>query len=206
MAISAQEAFDELERRKKDLSDVPQETYLDWCNGVNLWLYRRLSSIDPERYLAEQSYSIVPSDNSYALPVDFQTVGVMGAGLFYTNSTGAITDNKLRETSVGSGQIGYKISGSNVIITPLPQTSQTLIMRYIPKIDVITEMTDNFVLDDEYLDQLIDALDVQYDIWDEDTGAEALADQRYVRSLNDIMTNYKRYTGAVGVNQHSYMY
>ncbi len=206
MAISAQDAFDELDRRLKDLSDVPQPTYLDWCNAVNLWLYRRLSSIDPERYLAEQSYSVVPSDNSYDLPSDFQTVGVVGAGLFYVNSSGQITDNKLRETSVGSGQVGYKISGSDVIITPMPQKSETLIMRYIPKIAVINAMTDNFVLDDEYLDQLVDALVVQYYIWDEDTGAEALADQRYVRSLNDIMTNYKRYTGAIGVNSHSYMY
>ena len=78
-------------------------------------------------------------------------------------------------------------------------TNQPVKLRFIPKITACVALTGYFTLDtlisgkeiipSDNLDFAIKALDVYYDQWDEDVGMEGIADQRFVRLLDDFSRN-----------------
>lgn len=209
MAITVQQVYDKFARYKKDVSDVITALFIDWCDTVDKDLYRRLGSVDPERFISEYTYTN-PTATSYALPAGFNMMDVLGTGLyFYDSVQGKITDKRLPVTGPGSALLGYYISGSNIVFTGEGQGTQTYIMRYMPSPTAIDAMTDYFTIDtlsngkviieDEFIDVLVKAVDVQYCQWDEDTQAEANASQRYAQVLSDMEGNYKRTPMVFGI-------
>lgn len=228
--ISLQQAFTGLQNLLKDISDVPQATFVQWCEFVQEFTYRYLVGIDPERFIVQTNLSIVNGTASYALPVDFHDMQSWDTGLFMTDSQGNNTGVRLPLTSPGSGGgtngnlglyqggafAGYFINGDNLVITPTPTQSLTLIHRYVPTITVLDNINQFFTLDGtvagfpiipyEYLQYLVRALAAQYMIWDEDVNGEGFADQRYVRALDEMCENIRRQPQAVPVLDFSSMY
>ena len=75
-------------------------------------------------------------------------------------------------------------------------------LKYIPKIDEITSLDDEVVIPDQFKWYAVDALDCQYDIWDEDVGAEGLADQRFTRKLQEMAQFLRKDTKTVGIQTY----
>ena len=213
MAITVQQVYNSFARLKKDVSDVPLATFYEWCDWTNKDLYRRLSSVDSERFISEYTYTN-PTETSYALPTDFNMMDVWGTGVyFYDSVQGKITEMRLPVTGVGSATLGYYIRGSSIYFTGSQQGTQTYIMRYLPNPTEIDGLTDYFTLDttsvgkkiveDEFLQVLVAAIDVLYCQWDEDANAEIYADQRYARLLSEMEGNTRRTPAVFGITSSS---
>ncbi len=196
---SLQTSFQNL---KRDISDVPQATYIEWCQYILDYVYERLAAEDSEQFLTTATITALSGTSNYALPADFLSHTEFGAGLFETDGTGLITNNKLSWTESGSSDIGYFISGSNFVLTPTPTATRTIKDRYIPVAPTFSALTDYFTLNktstgveiigNQFRNYCVKALDVFYTQWDEDVSAESWADQRWMNVLNDMLTRFKR--------------
>ena len=83
MAITAQNAYDAYNRLKRDLTDVPLATFWEWCDFVNKHAYRKLKSVDPERYINQATtYSVSTSPSTQSLPADFRDIEDKECGFF----------------------------------------------------------------------------------------------------------------------------
>lgn len=215
MAIQLSELQTEYGLLKQDISNVPEATYLAWCRYVENFVYNRLLATEPARFLETQSYNAI--NGSQALPVGFKNIRPHGSGFFLLNQDGTLspTNNLLPVTSYGSEFPGYYLEGNNVVFTQFP-TSTPVMLRYIPKLTRLTSTAQYFTVDgtasgteiieEEYLDYLIYALDVWYGIWDGEPSAEAMSDQRFVRALSELIDNYKRNPRAIGIFNPSNIY
>lgn len=190
--ITVQGARDLLERAMDDtLPNVSDAVFYDWINFINHFLYRQIRKLDPERFITQSTYNITAGTNTYALPSDFSSLDALGTGFYEVDADGNITSSTLIKTSVGSTTAGFFIKGSNAIFTPIPTTSNTYILRYIPKMGQLSALTDTTVIEQEYSEYLKNALVTAYEIWDENVGAEVVSDQRFARNLQELLDNYK---------------
>jgi len=203
MAITAQDAFDDLEILKKDLSDVTTTIFLSWANAANRFVYRYICGIDPERFVSTASYTVTSAPQTSALPADFQDIQRFDMGFYYVDNAGKDTNYPLVQTGPGSISQGYYIVGTDVVFTGL--TTGTYKLRYLPNPTRITAMTGagsyftvdasstgKVIIPDQFLDFLAQDLDVYYDRWDEDPSAESLADFRFSRTLTELAANIRR--------------
>jgi len=190
--MTVQEAIAQFALYKKDVSDVSQADFLSWCNQINRFAYRLIADIDPERIIVSTGYSTTSSDvpSVQALPDDFKTIQPWNTGFFMTDNNGNIINQRLILTSPSSQLWGYYIQGTNVVFTS-PQT-QNYILRYIPRVAEITSISDDLCLPDEYMEYVIKALDVFYSQWDEDYTAEGIADQRFVRVMQEFSDDIRK--------------
>jgi hypothetical protein len=53
-------------------------------------------------------------------------------------------------------------------------------------------MSDSVIIDDYYLDYLVNALDVQYAQWDEQITENMVADQRFINSMSDLLSCFRK--------------
>lgn len=216
MPIQLQTAYDALARLKKDISDVSQPTFIEWCDFVNKFIYRELIATEPERYITDGTVTAIAGTYSYALPADFRDITPLGCGLFEVNDDGTYSDRKLAKTSFGSQIRGYYISKGNIILTPTPKQTETFTLRYIPAPTKLTTIAQYFTADgtvtgvevvpDEYLMYLREALDVQYSVWDEEVGAESYADARFARVLDELIRNIRKDVSTYGISDFSSTY
>ncbi len=201
-AIQLSAAQTALQNVMHDISDVPAATFLQWCQFLSNYVYGIVSDVDPERYITEYTINVSSGISTYALPSDFENIQSFGTGLFKQNTSGTNTDTRLPLTGFGQSVEGYYIMGSNIVLTPEPQESSVLILRYIPEPPTYTGTSDYFTLDklstgkqiiqSEYLQYVQNALMVAYEVWDQDSPLEALADQRFIRTLDDLARNISR--------------
>ncbi len=201
--MTCQEVLDALTRRKKNLADLPTATFLDWCDEMNRFAYRVLYNCEQARYVTSETYNVVTGTQSYALPEDFLNIQPYDTGFFIIDANGNTTDRQLAVTQQGSQTAGYFLQGNQVFFTPIPQATQQIMLKYIPRIDRITDLDDTLVIPDEYLWYAVDAADVAYDVWDEDPGAEALADQRFTRKLSEMAQFFRRDPQVFGIKTYS---
>ena len=204
MAIKVQDAFTALLQLMKDLSDVPQATFVQWCDYINKFTYRFVLGIDPERFTQEQALNSLNGVNTYSLPADFRDMVHFGAGIYYLDANGGNpTDRVLPRTGYGKSQTGFYLKGNNIILTPTPWTQNyPFVIRYAPKQTSLTSVNDYFTLDgtdtgneiipNEFLDYLVRALNVRYSQWDEDIGGESYSDGRFDRELTELAKEYYR--------------
>lgn len=214
MAITVSQVYNSFARLKKDISDVPLATFYEWCDWTNKMLYRKMTATDGERYTTQQTYTS-PSTGSYALPVDFSTIDGFNCGIYRVDGNGDMSGYTLFPAQPGSSVAGWYIRGSLIYFTGLSGES-SYVMRYLPAPVAIDGLTDYFTqdttqngkatVDDEFLQHLVGAIDVLYDQWDEDTGAEIYADQRFARLLDDLVLNMKREPAVYGLPDSSLMY
>lgn len=208
MSSTAQAAYTAYGIYKRDISDVPSTTFLQWCDWINKFGYRYFLTIDPERFITTQSYTITASPSSQALPATFKSMQPAGCGLFEIDGSGADTTNQLIVTGFGSSEKGYYITGGNIVFTGIE--NGTYKMRFIPTITTLDALTDYFSVDttnsgkeifsDEYIQYIVAAIDVLYSQWDEDLGMEGLTDARFARLLNEYGNNERRTPGVYNLD------
>lgn len=190
MATTATQAQTKLEERLHDITDVPEATYLTWCDYLNKWAYRRLTQVDPERFISTQSYTISSNPQTSALPASFRDIQAYGCGFYLMDSTGNFIADELMRTGFGSRSQGYWISGTNVVFTGLE--TGTITLRYIPTVSTIDGLSDTFSIPDEYMQYIEEALVKLYMMWDEEPGNEALSDQRFLNFLDDLFSTVRK--------------
>jgi hypothetical protein len=202
-AFTVATAFTQFGIYKKDISDVADAEKLQWAQQVLNYIYQEFVKVDPERWITTDTVSAVSGTATYSLPSDFLHIQSVGCGLYKQNSDGYATDERLTMTGYGSSTTGFYISGGNIVLTP-PDWSetQTYILRYIPNPFAFTATTEYFtsdgtntgttVIDSQYMDYVIKAIDVLYSQWDADPGSESIADHRFMNVLNSILVDIRR--------------
>jgi len=190
--MTVQEAITQFGLYKKDISDISQSDFFSWFNQLNRFAYRLIYSTDPDRFVLTTSYTTIASStpSTQALPTDFETIQPWNTGFFLTDNNGNIINQRLILTSPSSQIWGYYIQGGDVIFTS-PQ-NKTYALRYLPSVAAITSVSDSLVIPDEYMEYVIKALDVFYSQWDEDYTAEGIADQRFVRVMNEFVDDIRK--------------
>ena len=197
-AITGNTARSNLLLLKKDLSDVGQDLFLQWLNFANRQIYDFIAGIDPERYITTQTYTVSSAPQTSALPADFYHIQPLGTGFYEIDSNSEDTEYSLARTGHGSRLQGYYISGTNVIFTGIDDGTQYK-LRYIPILTTLTALTDSLVLDEIYMEALVNDLDRLYSQWDEDGGMESLADFRFVRTLEALGNTVKKEPDAYAI-------
>jgi len=202
MAIQVSTAYTAFDEHKRDVTDVPLGTFYRWCDFVNKHAYRKLKGVDPERYInGATTFTVTTNPQTSALPATFRDIREKECGFFYIDSEGLDTETRLTKVSFGSRSKGYYINGTNVVFTGI-ESSEQYRLRFLPKITTIDAATDYFTLDtaiggaeiipDEFLEYIVKAVDVLYDQWDEEIGAESYADARFVRIMDELASHFKK--------------
>ena len=212
MALLVSDVRTAFERRKRDISDVSSATFVEWCDFINKFIYERIADQDPERFIETSSYTVSTSPQTSALPADFKNIQTLGTGFYEIDDNGDATSFSLPRTGFGQRTQGFYITGSNVVFTGIDD-STIYTLRYMPKTTKIDATTNYFTVDtlvtgkeiilDEYLELLVNALDVQYTIWDEDPSSESLSDFRFVRALESLLSDIRREPDAYGIPDFS---
>lgn len=219
-AISLQQAYSALQNQLKDISDVPQATFIQWCEYINDFIYRYILGVDPDRFLKNTTLSIISGQPIYEIPVDFRDMQTWNTGFYITSDNGVdpIVPTSQRVPVSGPGQsfAGYYISRNTFVFTPTPQQNATLAWVYAVKNARLTDISQYFTLDGsangipilerEYLLYVVRALVAQYMVWDEDVGGESFADQRFVRALDELCENIRRQPQSMGMLDFSQIY
>tara|TARA_Y100000310_G_scaffold157840_2_gene157297 strand:+ start:9028 stop:9642 length:615 start_codon:yes stop_codon:yes gene_type:complete len=172
-------------RFKRDISDVEDSVFIEWCDWMNKQAYNFIVGIDPERYISDQTYTISNAPQTEAFPSDFQSIDYLGCGLYEVDNSGQDTAFALTRTGFGRMDVGYYISGGDIVFTGISDSKQYK-LRYIPALTTFNALTDTTVLDDRYLQHAVGDIDVLYSQWDVDPSAESLADFRFVRLLREL--------------------
>lgn len=205
MAITVATLRTDLQLLKRDITDVSGDTFIKWCDYVNKFIYRKLIGTDPERLMQTQDYTVTESPNTQALPSGFRDINTYQSGFYYIDENNELTERRLARTGPGQRELGYYISGSNVTFTGFNST-ENYRLRYIPEVSEITATTDTFDIPDEFNEYLLMAVDVLYNIWDEQPGAESLSDARFIRELDEFILNTRKEPGAYNMPDFSYIF
>lgn len=213
MAIQLSEAKTSLENYKKDISDVDDSIFIEWCNFIQRFIYRNVVKVDPERFIQTSTINISPGTINYSLPAGFNNITPKGCGIFEVDSNGNNTDRALTRTNFGSSIRGFYISGSNIVMTPTPVKAETLRLRYIPNLTKFTSLNDYFTVDktsngvetipEEYMEMLKDDLGKFYSMWDEDGSMISYEDAKFARSLDDYLRDIRREANVFGLPDFS---
>lgn len=189
--MTGQDVFDEFALRR-DISDIGSSLRLQWLNHISYMLYRKLIKKDPDRFLDTESYSVSAAPTTVTLPDNFRDVNVAEAGLFEKNSDGTDSDRELAITSFGSTARGYYLSGSTSMVITGYASAQSFTLKFVPKVDALTDLDTDLVVPDEYVRNFGDVLDVLYSVWDEDHPAESYADSRVRGAIEELVSNIRR--------------
>jgi hypothetical protein len=190
--ITLADAKLQLERHYYDsLPDVSDTLFEDWANIINQFVYRELVQIDPERYITTTTITTTPGVSQYALPADFERMGDGQCGLFIEDGNGLPTDRRLKVTSYGSPSTGYYVDSSNIVFTPQPQEAKQYFFRYIPELAEV-DINDSFIIPTQYRSYILQALIVQFESWDNNSGEEVFEDQKFVRVMEELLANFRR--------------
>jgi hypothetical protein len=200
--MTVQEVYNLYLRYKKDLSDISDDLFFDWCDEVNRFAYRIMMSNTPDTITSVETINLVAGQSTYALPADFLNIQPLGTG-FFRVFNGVVSDQMLFKTNYGSPQDGYYIDGTNVVFTPAPNGGGQVALRYVPKIDSIDSFADSLVVPDEFIYYVRDAIDAKYAVWDEDISAEGLADARFSRALDELARNLRKDASTVGIQTYT---
>jgi len=200
--------YDAFARYKKDISDVPQATFLDWADWVNKFAYRFILGIDPERFIETTTITQTAGGTWAYLPSDFRDIQRFGCGLYYIQSTGNPVPVSQATMNPNAITTGFYIKDDKIYFTGNSQSTNQFQLRYAPVEPNLDEMTDTFIapLDARYIQYLVYALDVMYDQWDEDVPAEGYADQRFNRLLDELARNIRQQPQIYNMEDTSLMY
>src|SRR3990167_2280309 len=97
MAILVSTARTQFELRKKDIADVGNDLFFSWCNEIHRYLYRKLTAIDPERFISSQTYTPSAHPTTSALPADFGHIRDDGCGVYLVDSASLDTETRLTQ-------------------------------------------------------------------------------------------------------------
>lgn len=112
-------------------------------------------------------------------------------------------DDKLGVTNYGSKKEGYYLDAGNVVFTSAVNIEdKDYVMAYMPQPPTFVDLDSYFSIDltetgiaiveDRHLEYLVKAVDVLYEQWDRDVGAESVSDFRMVRALGEVLSSINR--------------
>ena len=215
MAIQVQDAYDQFDRYKKDISDISNSLFFDWMNQINRFAYRKLRGSDPERFISETNFTVSSDPQTSALPSDFRDITESPCGFYEVDDDSKDTVHRLRRTGHGRKDAGYYIEGTNVIFTGM-NDSTVYKLRYIPALTEIDSLDDYLTVDsltggaevipEEYIDYVIKAVDVLYSQWDESIPDEAIGDQRFVRVMDELLSHIRKEPNTYQLDDHTLAY
>ena len=149
---------------------------------------------------------VISEDNSTFLVLKSTTGSFEDNEIITDTSTGSATTNESTQgysrtdthvqiTNFGSGSVGYWNDSTNINITPENGVSSKIyIYRYLPKLTKLTLSTGITIFNDsdETEEMLSDMLVLYYEKWASTgaTGKVLLADAEFMRSLNQVLSNY----------------
>jgi len=82
MPILLSEAKTSFTNFKRDITDVPQATFVEWCELLLYFIYERLKGEDPSRFIKETVYYSVTSPDTFTLPTDLMDMRQTGCGFY----------------------------------------------------------------------------------------------------------------------------
>ena len=74
-------------------------------------------------------------------------------------------------------------------MTPVPTTSDSYILRYIPALTKYTVVADDMILDEEYEQMLNSLLESMYEAWKR-SPSTVFADSRVIEDLNALLDSF----------------
>lgn len=195
--IQIQDLHDAYARRKRDVSDVDTEVFIEWVKFTVDYLFPKLQKLDPERFVLSEVYTVVELPSSEDLPVDFDNIRNTSCGLFDEDG------RKLSDTNYGNKRKGFYLGSSQINFTgDENEMEEDWTLRYMPLSPVLTSMSDYLTVDGtdqtpaifetKHIQDLINALDVLYEQWAARPEDESIADFRFIRSLGNLFDNYSR--------------
>jgi hypothetical protein len=180
-------------RLKRDISDVGDTTFFDWCDWVNKFAYRHIKGADTPQLITETTINSRIGQEWEYLPSDFRDIAGFECGLYQVNN-GVPNNRSDVLLPYGSGGTGYRIEKDRIYFMPVPTEARTYNLRYVSSEPEIDAMTDSFIapLDSKYMQYIVNAIDVLYSQWDEEIGMESIADVRFTRLLAELSKNIKQ--------------
>jgi hypothetical protein len=191
MSITVTNAWSSITDSAKDISDISDDTKLRGASYVNQAIYNALSKNDSERVISAQSVSVVVGTATYTLPTNFETINAPNCGVFIVDN-GVDTNAEYAYTGFGNSSQGYYVSGGDLVITPVPTATATLKLRYIPKVNNFTALSDTFCCEDRFLEHVSRLLLVFYKLQDNNTFDFQMFSQLSIPTLNDFVQNISR--------------
>lgn len=201
---------------KRDISDVSNDLFVQWCNYILGFVYDKLVDVTPDKFMSTTTISVANGTAAYDLPVDFRDMKRIGTGLYSVGTNGQPVDSPLAMTGYASGATGYYLLDDQIVLTPQPQSSYSLILRYTPLEPNFTSINDYFTLDKlstglplvrtSDLEYLVRAIDVQYTMWDADPSMESIADFRFVRILSEMLSRQRSTPNSYNLTDYSFAY
>jgi hypothetical protein len=162
------------------------------ATAVNRELRQIIESYDPELLISTETINVLASTSAYALPSDFGSITHTGTGLYEVDADGDIEDRTRTITGPGSTTNGFWIDSTNLNLTPEPQSTDTLILRYMTKDTKFTSLDDTFVVDDSWEELVENGLLVRVAKHRRNSNDEVIAGQRYRNSLDLFIQNIDR--------------
>jgi len=201
---------------KRDISDVSNDLFVQWCNYIVGFVYDKLVDITPDKFLSTTTISVQNGTAAYDLPADFRDMKRVGTGLYSVGTNGLAVDSPLAMTGFANGATGYYLLDDQIVLTPQPQQSYSLILRYTPLEPNFTSINDYFTVDKltggvplvrtSDLEYLVRAIDVQYTMWDADPSMESIADFRFVRILSEMLSRQRSTPNSYNLTDYSFAY
>lgn len=167
---------------------IDDNKFYKWLNYVDQWLYQKLTTIDPERFILEASYSVNGGVSAYDLPLDFWHINGKDCGFFSVAGTEPVA--KFAPTAYGSRRVGYFLRGEQVCFTG--NLNGAVLLRYLPRRPVITAEDSALIGGADFQEFYEQALTVQLAIDDEELNDEALARERLRSLLQDLFALFNR--------------
>lgn len=110
MAIQVTALRDSFERYKKDIDDVTNALFVQWCKYIVYFIYDKVKREDPEGFITFAPYAVTSSLNSFPLPANFLDIKQGKCGFYevteptFDSDTSLVGKWKLNE---GAGIIAY---------------------------------------------------------------------------------------------------
>ncbi len=177
----------------------PAKTFARWANFTLDFLYRKISGIDPLRFVREIDLVIegVGSTGKAAKEKPSNMMSIKGndLGFYVLGENGEIQSGPLLRTGIGSSATGYYFQGGNVVFTGL-WGSWTIRCFYIAKRTRLTGAESAGATDivlsemvgwEELLEQMLERL---YQIGDEEKNNEIFAEGRVGELLEEFLAQF----------------
>jgi len=116
MALQLSAIQDSFGRLKQDVSDVDDDTFVEWCEYVSNFIYGNLKNVDSERFITETVYYAVTSPDTFTLPTNLMDLRQTGCGFFELTSADIAYDAQSANFTVGATLTGGT-SGATAVIT-----------------------------------------------------------------------------------------
>lgn len=156
-----------------NLLDSP--TTILWGNLINKKVRNMIIEANESAYIQEESY-VTTGSKTFTLPTDFESTRFFGCGLFYT-----------KNDEIGE-EIIFEVKDGGLLETDVTiPAGQTIKLLYMPRLTVLSDIDDEMIIPDEFMDVALYGFDFMYAQRDRDPVAINNASALFVESVNSMI-------------------